>query len=126
MKHKLFSKSLLMASLLLATSCSDFLTEDPKGKLTPDNFYTNQDEINLAVYALYSKYRLIKLTQTRLFHCAKAMMLPLLQVPTKLLIFLPTLMKHRPTRKVWNGLGNVCITSSLQPMTLSTRQEKRI
>lgn len=55
MKHKLFSKSLLMASLLLATSCSDFLTEDPKGKLTPDNFYTNQDEINLAVYALYSK-----------------------------------------------------------------------
>ena len=55
MKHKLFSKSLLMASLLLATSCSDFLTEDPKGKLTPDNFYSNQDEVNLAVYALYSK-----------------------------------------------------------------------
>lgn len=55
MKHKLFSRGLLMASLLLATSCSDFLTEDPKGKLTPDNFYSNQDEVELAVYALYSK-----------------------------------------------------------------------
>lgn len=55
MKHKLFSRGLLMASLLLATSCSDFLTEDPKGKLTPDNFYSNQDEVELAVYALYAK-----------------------------------------------------------------------
>lgn len=55
MKHKLFSRGLLMASLLLATSCSDFLTEDPKGKLTPDNFYSNQEEVNMAVYALYAK-----------------------------------------------------------------------
>ncbi len=41
--------------MLLATSCSDFLTEDPKGKLTPENFYSNADEVEMAVYALYAK-----------------------------------------------------------------------
>ena len=25
-------------------SCSDFLTEDPRGKLTPENFFSTQDE----------------------------------------------------------------------------------
>ena len=40
---------------LVATSCNDFLTEKPKGKLTPDNYFSSQDELNMGVYALYSK-----------------------------------------------------------------------
>lgn len=55
MKNKILSGSFLLASLLLATSCSDFLTEDPKGKLTPDSFYSTKDEVDMAVYALYAK-----------------------------------------------------------------------
>ena len=30
-------------------SCSDFLTEDPRGKLTPENFFSTQDELNMAL-----------------------------------------------------------------------------
>lgn len=30
--------SCLVATTLVSTSCSDFLTEDPKGQLTPSNF----------------------------------------------------------------------------------------
>ncbi|WP_025830280.1 RagB/SusD family nutrient uptake outer membrane protein [Segatella maculosa] len=50
--------SILFSALLLTvtmTSCSDFLTEKPKGKLTPDNYFTSQEELDMAVYALYSK-----------------------------------------------------------------------
>lgn len=36
-------------------SCSDFLTEDPRGKLTPETFFSTQDELNMSVYALYQK-----------------------------------------------------------------------
>lgn len=45
----------MAASMFLASSCSDFLTEDPKGRLTPESFYTNQNEVDMAVYALYAK-----------------------------------------------------------------------
>ncbi len=55
MKNKILSSCLIAASLLTATSCSDFLTEDPKGKLTPGNFFSNQSELDMSVYALYSK-----------------------------------------------------------------------
>lgn len=44
-----------MAMLLGATSCSGFLTEDPKGQLTPETFFSTQDEINMGVYALFRK-----------------------------------------------------------------------
>ena len=54
MKTKILLGCLVAASLLPAASCSDFLTEDPKGKLVPENFYSNQDELNLGVYSLYS------------------------------------------------------------------------
>lgn len=40
---------------LASTSCSDFLEEDPKGQLTPDTFFSTQDELNMATYALYQK-----------------------------------------------------------------------
>lgn len=55
MKNKILSGCLLAASILATTSCSDFLTEDPKGKLTPDNYFSNQAELDMSVYALYSK-----------------------------------------------------------------------
>ncbi|MDE5761708.1 MAG: RagB/SusD family nutrient uptake outer membrane protein, partial [Bacteroides sp.] len=55
MKNKILSGCLLAASILATTSCSDFLTEDPKGKLTPDTYFSNQAELDMSVYALYSK-----------------------------------------------------------------------
>lgn len=55
MKNKILSGCLLAVSFLATTSCSDFLTEDPKGKLTPDNYFSNQAELDMSVYALYAK-----------------------------------------------------------------------
>lgn len=44
-----------MVASLFATSCSDFLTEDPKGQLTPSTFFVSQDALNSGVYALFAK-----------------------------------------------------------------------
>lgn len=55
MKNKILSGCLFAASMLVATSCNDFLTEDPKGKLTPETFFSNQSELDMSVYALYAK-----------------------------------------------------------------------
>lgn len=55
MKTKILYGCALAASLLLTTSCSDFLDEDPKGKLTPESFYSNQEELDMGVYALYQR-----------------------------------------------------------------------
>ena len=55
MKNKILSGCIVAVSLLATTSCSDFLTEDPKGKLTPDNYFSNQAELDMSVYALYAK-----------------------------------------------------------------------
>lgn len=42
--------------LLLATSCSkDFLKEDPRSNLTPDNFYKTADDLNMAAIGLYTQ-----------------------------------------------------------------------
>lgn len=38
---------------MAATSCSDFLTEKPQGKLTPESYFSNQEELNMSVYSLY-------------------------------------------------------------------------
>ena len=54
MKSRILLGCILTASISLA-SCSDFLTEDPKGKLTPDTFFSNQNELDMSVYALYAK-----------------------------------------------------------------------
>ena len=45
----------LLATALLGASCSDFLTEDPKGKLTPQTFFVSQDALNASVYSLYKQ-----------------------------------------------------------------------
>lgn len=44
-----------LAMAALGTSCSDALNEDPKGKLTPETFFSTQDELNMGTYALYRK-----------------------------------------------------------------------
>lgn len=54
MKTMIVMGCLLTASLF-AVSCSDFLTEEPKGQLTPDNFFISQDALDASVYALYEK-----------------------------------------------------------------------
>ena len=46
---------------LLSVSCSDFLEEDAKGQLTPDTFFSSQDDLDMATYALYKE---VCLTQT--------------------------------------------------------------
>ncbi len=54
MKNKIFLGGLITFALF-AASCSDFLDEDPKGKLAADNFFTSQNDLNMAVTALWSK-----------------------------------------------------------------------
>lgn len=53
MKYSIFTCCLLAASLT-AASCSDFLTEDPKGQLTPKTFFKTQSDLDQSVDALYS------------------------------------------------------------------------
>ena len=45
---------------LLSTSCNDFLDEDPKGQLTPSTFFSTQEELDMATYALYNKICMIQ------------------------------------------------------------------
>ena len=45
MKNKIVLGCFIAASMLAMPSCSDFLTENPKGKLTPENFFSNQNEL---------------------------------------------------------------------------------
>ena len=52
MKIKIIAGTMVALSFSLM-SCSDFLTEDPRGKLTPENFFSTQDELNMSIYALY-------------------------------------------------------------------------
>ena len=54
MKFRILLGCVLTASMSLVSSCSDFLTEDPKGKLTPETFFSNQNEVDMSVYALLS------------------------------------------------------------------------
>ena len=42
MKNKIVLGCFIAASMLAMPSCSDFLTENPKGKLTPDNFFQSK------------------------------------------------------------------------------------
>ena len=38
---RIFPRCFLAATIIIVTSCSDFLTEDPQGRLTPDAFFSN-------------------------------------------------------------------------------------
>lgn len=52
MKAKYIISSMAVA-LLSLTSCSDFLTEDPKGQVTPTGFFDSQANLDASVNALY-------------------------------------------------------------------------
>lgn len=47
-----------LAAACLATSCNDFLTEDPKGQQVPENYFISQDALDGSVYALYERVNL--------------------------------------------------------------------
>ena len=51
----LYIGCLMAASMFTFTSCSDFLDEEPKGQLTPDNFFNSEDDLEASVNALYDK-----------------------------------------------------------------------
>lgn len=53
MKINILPGCILAASMLLTASCSDFLTEDPKGRLTNENFFQSEEDLDMSVYALY-------------------------------------------------------------------------
>jgi len=53
MKKYIFSICAL-ALMCFTTSCSDFLDEDPKGKLAQDNFFSSQEDLDMSVNALYN------------------------------------------------------------------------
>ena len=48
----------LLAASLMATSCNDFLNEDPKGLLTPGNYLDSEAALEGSVTALYEKVNL--------------------------------------------------------------------
>lgn len=54
MKANILPGCILAASLALTTSCSDFLTEDPKGQLTTETLFKTSADLDKAVYNLYS------------------------------------------------------------------------
>lgn len=53
MKKKYFIPLLAVVASLSFSSCSDFLTEDPKGQLTPNGFFDSQAALTSALNALY-------------------------------------------------------------------------
>lgn len=54
-KKLLYTGCFMAASMLLLTSCGDFLDEDPKGQLNPETFYTIEDDYTAGVNTLYDK-----------------------------------------------------------------------
>lgn len=54
MKFKYIAAALAAAAIAgTLSSCSDFLHEDPKGKITPQGFFSSQANLDAAVNALY-------------------------------------------------------------------------
>lgn len=54
MKTKIFAGALLACSLI-TSSCSDFLTEDPKGQMVQNNYFTSKNDLEGAINALYAQ-----------------------------------------------------------------------
>lgn len=53
MKYRILFGCVLSGLMLSTTSCSDYLTENAKGQLTPDKFFTSQNELQMAENSLY-------------------------------------------------------------------------
>lgn len=54
MKTKIFVATCLAFSTMLG-SCSDFLTEDPKGQMVQDNYFSSQNDLDGAINVLYAQ-----------------------------------------------------------------------
>ena len=54
-KKLLYMGCLMAASLLTFSSCGDFLDEDPKGQLTPENFFNSEEDLIQSCNALYDR-----------------------------------------------------------------------
>ncbi|WP_083923275.1 RagB/SusD family nutrient uptake outer membrane protein [Echinicola pacifica] len=55
MKTRYFIIAIVTLFSTAMISCDDFLEEDPRGLLTPDNFFKNEDEAKLALNGLQGK-----------------------------------------------------------------------
>lgn len=44
----------VLLAALCWTSCSDFLEEDPKGQLPSDTYFSNKEDLDASLTALYS------------------------------------------------------------------------
>lgn len=55
MKSNIFYAAALAASLFSTTACSDFLTEDPKGRIVSSAYFSSQDELNMSLVSLFTK-----------------------------------------------------------------------
>lgn len=53
MKSTIATTIAVIASMVMATSCSDFLKEDPKTFISPANYYTNATQMETAANGLY-------------------------------------------------------------------------
>ena len=47
--------TLAIFALLVISGCDEFLDEDPRGLLTPENFFLNEEEANIALNGLASR-----------------------------------------------------------------------
>lgn len=54
MKTKIFVATCLAFSVI-SSSCSDFLTEDPKGQMVQNNYFSSQNDLDGAVSVLYAQ-----------------------------------------------------------------------
>lgn len=52
-KYILAAGALLALSGAVLSSCNDFLTEDPKGRLVTENFFQTENDLTLSINALY-------------------------------------------------------------------------
>lgn len=54
MKLHIITGCMVVAASMSLMSCSDFLDETPKGKLTPSTYFSTQDELNMSLNSLYT------------------------------------------------------------------------
>ena len=50
---------ILIAVTFSLFNCSEFLEEDPKGKLSPDDFFSSKTDLDLAITALFAKFQAV-------------------------------------------------------------------
>ncbi|MDR2232697.1 MAG: RagB/SusD family nutrient uptake outer membrane protein [Tannerella sp.] len=56
MKNNIYKTLFIVSSFLLVTaSCSDFLEEDPKGRLAQSTFFASENDLDLSIHALYRR-----------------------------------------------------------------------